>query len=365
MKLKIPHTLVLILIIMLIVAASTWIIPGGQYLRQMNPDGREVVVDDSFIHTERNPQGLFAVLQAPLKGMSASADIISFILIVGGVFSILQRTRVIDAAILRLAERLRGRETIIIPVGMLIFSVFGAVFGMSEEVIPFVLIFIPMALATGYDSLTGVAIPFLGAGVGFAGALLNPFTIGIAQGIAELPLFSGLFYRLLVWIILTTVAIAWVTRYAVRVKRNPQSSPVYALDQSRRRELENERAEHIEFSRRHRAILWVFGATIVCMAWGVMQNQWFIAEISGLFLGLGIASGLIAGLSLQDMADAFVDGARDLIGAAFVVGFARAILIIASDGQVIDTLMHAMAQAIRLLPSVLAAQLMMVIQTLI
>ncbi|MBD3289290.1 putative basic amino acid antiporter YfcC [candidate division KSB1 bacterium] len=364
-KLKLPHTLALIFSIMVFVAILTWIIPGGQYDRVINRQGREVVDGESFHCVDSEPQGLFALLQSPIKGIIETANIIGFILILGGVFSIIQNTGAINASIRRVGELLEGREKIVIPVGMTLFSIFGAVFGMSEEVIPFVLIFIPLAMTLGYDSIIGVAIPFLGAGVGFAGALLNPFTIGIAQGIAELPLFSGLIYRLMVWFIVTLIGILAVMRYAKKVKHDPETSPVYELDQKRRQRDETESDEHSGFSRRHKIIMMIFLIGIAVMIFGVMRFQWFIEEIAALFLGMGIAVGIVSRLSTNSVAESFVDGARDLIGAALVVGFARAILVIASDGMIIDTIMHYLSGLISQFHPIFAAQMMFGMQTFI
>lgn len=364
-KLKLPHTLALIFTIMVLVAIFTWIIPGGQYDRVINKQGREVVDGDAFRYVDSKPQGLFAMLQSPVKGIQETANIIGFILIIGGVFSIMQKTGAITAAVRRVGEMLEGKEKIVIPVGMALFSVFGAVFGMSEEVIPFVLIFIPLAMTLGYDSIVGVAIPFLGAGVGFAGALLNPFTIGIAQGIAELPLFSGLMYRLIVWIVVTLIGILAVMRYAKKVKQAPELSPVYELDQSRRMTFEKEADGRDSFSPRHKIVMMIFLLIIALMIFGVMKFHWFINEIAALFLGMGIAVGIVSRLSVNTVAESFVDGARDLIGAALVVGFARAILVIASDGMIIDTIMHYLSGLISTFHPVFAAQMMFGLQTFI
>ena len=362
-QMKMPNALVLIFSIMVLSALMTWVVPAGSFDRTLNEDGREVVVDGTFHHVNAQPQGLFALLQAPLKGIQQTAEIIAFILLVGGVFAIIDKTQVIRAFIAHSADRMKTAGVWVIPGGMLLFSVFGAVFGMSEEVIPFVLIFIPMAIALGYDSIVGVAIPFLGAGFGFAGAMLNPFTIGIAQGIAGLPLFSGMGYRLIVWALVTTVGTALVMRYAARVKRCPESSPVFELDTDRREAVAADRS--LTLNHRHRLILALFGATIVTMIIGVMKYHWFIAEIAGLFLGLGLASGLIARLDANTLADTFIAGVRDLVGAALVVGFARAILVLATDGLIIDTLLHSMARVISKLHPVISAQAMFIVQSIL
>ena len=309
-RIKLPHTLALIFIIMMILAALTWIIPGGQYQRTTNEQGRELVVDGTFQYIENNPQGLFDLLKAPVAGMAQTADIIGFILILGGVFSIIQVTQTIDASIVRFSQRIAGREKIVIPVGMILFSVFGAVFGMSEEIIPFVLIFIPMALALGYDSLVGVSIPFLGAGLGFAGAMFNPFTVGIAQGIAGLPLFSGLAYRIVVWFVVTATGIFLVMRYAAIIRRHPEKSPVYTLDQARHEKHDRDEAVNVSFDTRHKVILVLFMLAICLIIVGVSRYKWFIPEIAAIFLGLGILVGLVAKLNVNTMAESFVSGAQ-------------------------------------------------------
>ncbi len=364
-KIKLPHTLILIFGVMIVVAMFTWIIPGGEYERAINAQGREVVVDGTFEPTPGNPQGIFDLLQSPLQGLVETAHIIGFIFILGGVFNIIQRTEMIDAGILVISNALQGRESLIIPAGMILFALFGAIFGMSEEVIPFVLIFIPMAIALGYDSIIGVAIPFLGAGLGFAGAMLNPFTVGIAQGIAELPLFSGIVYRSIVWLIIVSIGIFLVMLYAKRIRKDPKKSPVWDLDQTRRDILNEEKQRDIKFTIRHRWILTAFIGAIVFMIHGVMRYQWFISEIAAIFLGLGIVVALISRLSANESANSFVRGAQDMIGAALVIGFARAILVLATQGQIIDTIMYHLSNTISGMPTIMAAQLMFIMQTFI
>jgi len=364
-KIKMPSAFALIFIIMVLTAMLTWIIPGGAYQRELNKDGREIVIDNTFQLVNRNPQGIFAVFQAPIKGITETAHIIAFILLIGGVFSIIDKTKVITAMILRVADRLKKKGFIVIPMGMLLFSIFGAVFGMSEEVIPFVLIFIPLAISLGYDSIVGISIPFLGAGLGFAGAMMNPFTIGIAQGISELPVFSGFFYRCIVWTCVTGTGILLVMRYAAKIRKKPHTSPVYKADLKRKQLLQKESNEKIDFSLRHKIIMILFIITIIMMIFGVMACHWFITEIAALFLALGIISGIIAGLSIQEISDSFIKGAKDLVGAALVVGFARAILVLATDGQIIDTIMYSLSSTISRLHPIVGAQAMFIIQSVL
>ncbi|MFO7445528.1 MAG: YfcC family protein, partial [Ignavibacteriaceae bacterium] len=192
-KLKAPNTFLIIFSILLLAALLTWIIPAGEYERE-EVNGSEIVVNDSFSFSESNPQGIDDVLMSPIKGFVDASLIIGFVLIVGGAFGIFQKTKAVDAAILWIADSYNKSKIIrmlLIPILMSVFSFAGATFGMSEEVIPFILVFVPLALMLGYDTITGTAIPFIGSATGFASAFLNPFTVGIAQGISGLRLFSG------------------------------------------------------------------------------------------------------------------------------------------------------------------------------
>ena len=362
----VPNTFVLIFSFIVLMAALTWILPGGEFSRRQ-VEGRTVLVPGSFRQVPHRPQNVDAVLMAPFKGFVQTAHIIAFILFVGGAFAVVQASGALNAlvgSIVRAHERSRTVRLLLIPLLMALFSLFGSVFGMSEEVIPFVLIFIPMAISLGYDSIVGVAIPFVGAGVGFASAFLNPFTVGIAQGIAELPTFSGIGYRILLWVIFTGVAVAFVLRYAARVKRSPERSPVYELDDYWRQKTPG--TGQVEAMRpTHRWVLALFLLAVAALIYGVLRWHWYIAEIAALFFALGIAAGLIGGLSVNKLASVFVDGARDLAGAALIVGFARGILVVAEDGKIVDTILHALSGLVRSAHPVFAGQLMFVVQSCI
>ena len=195
---------------------------------------------------------------APVKGFIEAAHIIAFVFLIGGTFKVLEKTGAVTAGVQSMAfafARRPGLQKFFIPVTMTIFSLGGAIFGMSEETMPFVLIFIPLALSLGYDSLVGTAIPFLGAAAGFAGSVLNPFTVGIAQGIAELPLYSGIEYRLVIWVLSTTSMITFIMLYARRIKGAPEKSPVYDLDRERKSSLHLDEAQHAGMSMPQRVVL--------------------------------------------------------------------------------------------------------------
>ncbi|GAB5520147.1 MAG: YfcC family protein [Rhodothermales bacterium] len=379
-KLKVPDTTLIIFSIIVLAAVMTWIIPAGQFeTTQIDVEGvgqREVVVPGTYQQVTAEEQGLGArlmhtvglIFMAPILGLTDAdaAPIIAFVLLVGGAFAVLQRTGAVDAALQRLVQatkRSRALETLLIPLFMVVFSLAGAVFGMSEETIPFVLIFVPLALALGYDSIVGVAIPFIGSGAGFAAAFLNPFTVGVAQGIAGVPLFSGVPFRLVLWVFTTGLAIGFVMWHARRVHRDPTLSPTYTLDTRKRNEGMGVTSESITFTGRHKAVLALFGLGIASLVFGVLVYKWYIVEIAGLFVALGIAMGIVGGLGGNGTARAFMDGARDLVATALIIGLARGILVVMQDGQIIDTILYAVASGLDGLGSTAAAMSMFGAQT--
>jgi len=361
---KIPNVFVIVFGLILLCAVATWVIPGGSYDRVVEHVGsgtREVLVVGSYTPEPAQPQTV-EVFTAPINGFIRLAEIIAFIFLVAGAFFILNETGAIASGTLRLVRVLRGREYLVIPIVMTFFSLFGAVFGMCEEAMPFVLIFVPLALSLGYDSFVGVSLSFLAAGVGFAGAFLNPFTLQIAQGIAGIPLVSGWEYRLVVWLVITAASIAWVMVYAARIRKNPKRSLMYDLDIERREEIRRKQQEQSEFTRRHAAALLVLLAGVVGMIVGVSVWNWYIPELSALFLAMGIFSGIAAGQGPNEMAKNFIAGVKDMAGAALIVGFAGGIIVILEDGNIIDTILYAMSSVTGKLPKLLAADVMYVMQ---
>ncbi len=364
-EIKIPHTIVIIFSIILIVAIATYIVPGGAYERVVNEADKTVVVDGSFQYVESHPQGIFEVLQAPVEGIVGTAEIIAFLFIVSGAFNLIMRTKAIDSGIARIVQLFKGKEILIIPIVMSMFSLGGAVFGMTEESIPFIAMFVPLSLAIGYDSIVAVAMSYLACVVGFSSAMLNPFTVGIAQSIAGIPIFSGVEYRTIIWVVITVVSIAFVMIYAARIKKNPKLSLVYESDQEKRDKLVSFSEMKVDFKNSHKVIL---SLVVICMAvivWGVLTQDFWIPQIAAVFLATGILSGFIGGLGVNEMAEAFIEGAQGMIGAAIMIGLARGIVVIAENAQIIDTFLYQLSSIIGKLPSLLAAYVMLPIQMFI
>ena len=215
---KVPHTLVIVTFILVIVALATWILPAGTYERIVNDAGKTVVVDGSFAYVDQTPQGLFSVLQAPIHGIVGAAEIIAFLFVVSGSIAIITKTRAIDAGITNAVKSFKGKEMLMIPVIMGLFSLGGAIFGMTEEAIPFIAMLIPLCLALGYDSIMAMAISYMGCIVGFATAMLNPFSVGIAQSIAQVPAGTGVGFRTIIWAVTTVASILYLMWDGRRIK---------------------------------------------------------------------------------------------------------------------------------------------------
>ncbi len=411
---KFPHTYVIVFFIIILAAVTTWIVPAGEFERQIidvNRNKREVIQTDSYHQVAQQPQ-TWQIFSAFYKGFVRSPKIIVFILILGGAFWILNESKAIDAGVnsfLLKSQKLEnfrlikflGVNNIIITMMMLMFSFFGAIFGMSEETIAFVIIFVPLAVSMGYDSIVGVCMCFIGAGIGFAGCLLNPFTLGIAQEIAGIPLFSGIEYRMVIWLVVNIVGIGYVLRYAAKIKKNPTKSLVYAEDdywrKHHRQAIDDLRSPSLQktwvayglvlaatavyaFLMPMNSIkvgpsvlklpllpilsvlFAIFGFitakksmqyfvlnlllfTIAYLMAGVMGFDWSLMEIAALFFTMALVAGLAMGKGPNDITKLFVAGAKDIMSAALVVGLAGGIIVILEDGKVIDTILHGISQS--------------------
>ncbi len=321
MKFRVPNTYVIIAMLIALCAVATWFVPGGQYVT--SEDGTLVYEPVGSV-----PQ-TWQVFSAIYHGFVKQAGIIIFILVVGGAFWLLNATGAVSAGISRFIRRVGRYDKLVLVALTLLFSLAGAVFGMSEETIPFIGIVVPLVVSMGYDAFMGMLIVYVAANVGFSSAFLNPFTVGIAQGMAGLPLFSGMNYRLFCWGLLTLLMVLFVVLYARRTRRVPEATVV-------------ETAEAPELTARQKWILLVLLATVVLLIVGVTCWDWYMPEITGLFLLMGIVCGIIAGFGANRIADELIAGAKDILSAALVVGFASGIVVILQDGRIVDSILHSL-----------------------
>jgi uncharacterized ion transporter superfamily protein YfcC len=369
-RFRMPHTLVIVAALMGLVLILSWFVPSGEFQRieKILPDGShlKVPVAGTFHQLPKVHLGLQTLFMAPIKGFLDGAGLISFLLIIGGSFGVFQETGAVEQGIKRLTLHVRRHpllELLFIPVLMTVFSLAGAVFGMAEELIPLVMIFVALSRALGYDSIVGLAIPFLGAAAGFACAFFNPFTVGVAQGIAGVPIYSGLAYRATAWVVATSVVIAYVMIYAAKVKRNPELSPVREVDLARGAHTASISGENWNAS--HILALLAFLGGLLLLVYGVLKFHWYLEPIAALFLGMGILIGLLSRMDPSTIARHFVTGAKDMVGVVFIVACARALLVIANDARIMDTLLLYGSTAIRVLPKAMTAQVMFLVQCVI
>ena len=358
-RLKVPHTYTIIFCIIILMTILTWIVPSGQFDTMENADGRTVVIAGTYHEVGSNPQGILDLFTSQIKGIIDAVETIGFVLIVGGAFGIINKTGAVEAGIGKAAKAFGKKELFIIPICMILFGLGGTTFGMCEETLPFYMIFIPLMMRLGYDSLTGLSIVYIGAAAGTCASTVNPFSVGLAQSLAELPVGSGIVYRGVIWVIMMIIAIAFVMLYARKVKKNPENSIVYDIDAASREHLMNDAANIKAFTKRDGAVLLVFGVGMGVMVWGVLAQGWYTQEISMIFMMIGVFGGIAGGLKQDEIADSFIDGAKDLIYAALVIGLARAIVIIAQDGRIIDTILNGAANLLGGLPKVVFVNLMM------
>ena len=413
---KVPNNIVIVFSIIILAALLTWVVPGGQYDRQtikVNGVERTVIVNGTFKNVDHHPQ-TWQIFSAFYNGFVKMSHIVVFILMIGGAFWIMNETRSIDIGILSFLNltrrfekykliRMLGVDNIIMVFIMIIFSAFGAIFGMAEETLAFTIIFVQLSIRMGYDSLVGIALCYFSAHIGFAGAILNPFTIGIAQGLASVPLFTGIEYRVVCWLIFTFLSIAFVLWYARRVKRNPSKSIMHKEDDYWRKRSESD-VESIEYytprsawivagvllvimliysfyfptthlrvglntvdgpfipiltaiyaitsyfalrKSLHFYILNILAFTIFYLILGVLGYDWYIMEIAALFLAMGVFTGFAARKKNSQITKLFQEGVKDIVSAALVVGFAGGIIAILNDGQIIDTVLFSLSNSLK------------------
>jgi uncharacterized ion transporter superfamily protein YfcC len=347
--LRFPTAYTILIAMIAIVAALTWVIPAGQYDRVASDTlGTEVPVAGSYAPTAADPQGVFDVILAPIAGFydpaayTANAiDVALFVLMIGGFIGVVTATGAIDAGIKRAMIKLKGREKWMIPILMGLFALGGATEGMAEETLAFYVLLTPVMIAAGYDALTAVAVILLGAGVGVLGSTVNAFSTVIASNAAGVPFTDGLMLRLVILALSFAATAAYVMRYAARVKADPSTSLVFddkAANEAHFRKGGD--ALTVDFTGLHKIVLLLFAATFAVMIWGVSLAGWWMAEMSGLFLFAGIAIGLVGRLGEKRLADAFVGGARDLLGVALIIGLARGIVVVMDAGHITDTILH-------------------------
>ncbi|GAB5478227.1 YfcC family protein [Marinobacter nauticus] len=366
---RFPTAYTILFGLIILVAALTWIIPAGQYERAMNEEvGREVAVPGTYQIVDPNPQGFVDVMLAPTGGFydpdsyAANAiDVALFVLFLGGFLGVMNATGAIDTGIRSAMRHLKGHEIWMIPILMVLFAIGGTTYGMAEETLAFYAILIPVILAAGYDAVTGVAIILIGAGIGVLGSTINPFATVIAANAAGIPFTDGIVLRFILLIGGLVICIGYVMRYARRVKADPSRSVVARQWQAHKKLFLEDHEQEIHSAKLTTTqiiALIIFALTFAVMIWGVSSQGWWMARMGSLFFGAAIVIGIVARLGEKKLTGSFVDGARDLLGVALVVGLARGIVVIMEQGMIADTILHSAETSLGGLPELAFINLM-------
>ncbi len=374
-----PTAFTILFLLLILIAAATWIVPAGSY----DYDEEGAPIPDTYHEVEANPQDLLkSALSGPITGMYGiedetgnvgvwnygelfgAIDVAMFVLIIGGFLGITMKTGAINAGIAWVVSKLKGKEKWMFPILMTIFAIGGTSYGMAEETLAFYALIITVMLAAGYDGLTAGALILLGAGIGVIGSTVNPFATGIASGFADTNISEGLIGRVVILVVGTIIGIVFVMRYGERVKKDPTKSLIYDMKAENEKQFlsSDQGTDFGKFTTRHKVILVMFFLAFVTMVYGVIPWEdlgltiptwwWWFPEMTANFLLFGILIGIVGRLPEKTLVDTFVDGARDMLGVALIIGVARGVTVIMNNGLITDTVLYWTEQAVAGLSSV-------------
>ena len=364
-KFKLPHIFVLLTGIIIVCAILTWILPAGEFDRQTNAAGTEVVVPGTYHTVDASPVGPFETLKSLYNGMLNGGGVIFFVFIAYAAIGLIISTGAFNGLVSGLLKILKGKaRAVIIPIFILVLGCISSTIGVFEEAFPFIPIFVGIAIAMGYDALVGLGIVALGVGLGYSGAVMNPFTVGMAQDIAGIPQMSGIGFRIICHVVMIIVASTLLIRYALKIQADPTKSYVYGDDFSHM-EMDPQGIEHHSFGIREKAVLAVLALGVVVIVWGVKTKGWYFEDLSAVFLLMGIVSSFIMGWGPDTIAQKMAASFTDIAVACMIIGFSRGILVVLQSGHIIDTIVYGISIPLGKFPAWIASELMLVVQTLL
>lgn len=364
-KFGLPHIYALLFIIIAVCTIATWVLPAGEFERVVNDAGRTVVVPGTFHVVERTPVGLFDMFKQIYTGTCNAADVTMFVFISYASINIIISSGAFNGLVAVLLKLLKGKARLaIIPIFMALVGTASSTIGLFEEWFPFVPVFVGISIAMGYDAVVGMAIVALGAGMGYSGATINPFTVGVAQGIAEVAPGSGFFFRIFCHVCMLVVASILTMRYASKVAADPTKSLVYG-DDFGDLEMTEESVQNAPFGVREALILIILGAGIGVVVYGCGTYGWYFTELSAVFMIMGILSGIIMGMNINQIALKFEQGFIAVAMPCMMIGIARGILMILQAGTIIDTVVYYMSLPLAAFPAWFCGVAMLIMQTLL
>ncbi|WP_125144556.1 YfcC family protein [Clostridium transplantifaecale] len=364
---KIPHPYIIIFFIIVVSAVLTWILPSGAFKREMDEAlGRALVIPGSYERIPANPVGPWRLLECIYEGFVASADISFFLLFACGYVGILMKSGTLNAVVGAILRKMKDKDYLLIPIFTCLFAVGGATFGMHEEAWGFIPLFVAIALSLGYDRVVGAGIVELGTVTGCAGAIFNPFNVGIASGIAGVPITTPMLtvFRCVTLVVFTACTTLYLMHYAEKIKKDPKKSVLYGVKEDAV-SMSREEMVALPFSGRQKVTLVLFGILIAALAVGVTKYGFYLTELAALFLGFMIITGFANRMGLTELAEAFIESSKGMIFAVLMIGFARSIEVILTQGGIIDTVVLWMANLVQSLPRGLSAFGMLAVQNIV
>ena len=363
-KFVFPNTYVIIILMMIVAVLLTWIIPSGEFERVKDEVSKQsIIIPGTFKYIENNPISLFKIPVYIMKGLAKASDIVFLVIIVGGAFNIIIETGMFQSFAGRLTKIFSNKEVLIIPAFSTIFALACTTMGVNTF-IGFAPIAVIIARSIGYDAIVGVSMVALGGAIGFSTGTFNPFTTGVAQSLAGLPIFSGLGYRfvcLVVFLVVTNIYIIW---YAKKIKAKPEASVVYEMEQENKK-IEVSEKQHDKIEGRHYLVLLIVIACFVFLVYGSQNWKWKLQENAAMFIWMGVLSGFAYGFGPSKIAEEFTKGAKKLVYGALMIGMANGISLILTDGKILDTTVQYLGGLLVTLPSYLQAAGMFLMQLLI
>lgn len=367
-KFEMPHIYVILFVFSAIAAVLTHFVPSGAYDRIPGPDGRTTIDATSYHIIEQTPVGIAEFLTVVPRGLIDAGEVVFFTFIIGGMFMVLRRTGIIEVIVDKLARKFVNNGLLLIAVLTTSFAFIATLIGTPELSLVYIPVIMPLIIALGYDSITAAAIALCGTGAGFSAGVLNPINTGLGQKLSGLPVFSGMGLRSIVFVLAVAAVIFFIIKYAKKIKKDPSKSYVYEEDSEKRIEFNQVvggGGTALTMTSRQKLASYATLILFAVLVYGVLKLGWFMIEMSGLFVIMGIVVGMIAGLKLTEICDGFNQGFKDVLMGAFIVGLARSVAVVLEDGNIMDTVVHALGTLVGDLPPELAAVGMYFVQTAI
>lgn len=362
-RFKMPHIYVLLTGIIILCTIATYLLPAGEFERALNEAGREMVVPGTYHTVASSPIGFFDMVQSLYNGMLNAADVVFFVFMAYASIGLIIATRALDGLVAAMLRVLKGSSrVIIIPVFVTLIGCASSTIGVFEEMFPFIPIFVGISMAMGYDAIVGLGIVALGTGLGYSGAVMNPFTVGMAQSIADLPQMSGAGYRIVCHLVLIAVASFFLIRYALKVQADPKKSLVYGDDFSSLR-MDPEHVEGRSFGIREKVVLLTLVVGIVVIVYGTKTYGWYFGQLSAVFLLMGLVSSAAMGWGPNVIAEKIAKSFSEIAMACLMIGIARGILVVLQEGHIIDTIVYYLSVPLSRLPGTVSAVCMFLVQT--